>query len=231
MLNSKDFSDYHYSKSVRNPNYGPSTLVSFNKVLEMIPSKGKVLDIGCFSGYLLEKIKEKNPHIDVFGVDASKESVRYYVEKGLNVIEVDAEGKLPFEDSFFNTVIGMEIIEHIVDTDSFLIEIKRILKKDGYLILTTPNVLSLSRRLMALFGVNPFFEASFSYPSSIIAGHVRFFSHILLKGFLEFHHFKVLECKSDVINFSNNQKLFSVFLADLFPKLGRGVLIKGQNIK
>ena len=133
----------------------------------MLPSRGRVLDIGCYNGYLMEKILEKGSEYDVYGVDASKESIRLCTLKNLKVFETDAENKLPFEDDFFDVITGLEVIEHIVDTDSFLNEIKRVLKRDGILILATPNVLSLSRRIMSLLGINPFFEASFSFPPEI----------------------------------------------------------------
>lgn len=151
-------------------------------------------------------------------------------KKGLNVVVVDAERQLPYEDNYCDAVTSLEVIEHLADTDNFLKEIKRVLKKDGILILTTPNFFSLVRRLMTLFGINPYFEASFTYLPHM-AGHLRFYTHDLLEKYLDHIKFKILVSTSDVINFSKEGKFFSKFLAKLFPKFGRGVVIKALNIK
>lgn len=65
--------------------------------------------------------------------------------------------KLPFEDNYFDYVILAEVIEHFWCSPLFCLkEIKRVLKKDGILIVTTPNVVNLTNRLKFLFGKNVF---------------------------------------------------------------------------
>jgi methionine biosynthesis protein MetW len=229
MLNSKTFSDKVYSQIAKNSVYNDSKLTSIYQVLNMLPKKGKVLDIGCFNGFLLERIVESTS-CEVYGVDAATEAIKICRKKGFEVIEADVEKLIPFEDNFFDAVTGLEVIEHLADTDNFLIEVKRVLKKDGFLILTTPNFFSLARRVMTMTGINPYLEASFTYPPHM-AGHLRFYTHDLLEKYLEYSGFKVLVSTSDVINFSKEGKYFSKFLAKIFPKLGRGVVIKAINIK
>lgn len=230
MLNSKSFSEISYSSIVFSFEYTKSKVTTLNKVLKLIPDRGKVLDVGCFNGFFMEKIKLDSPNLEVQGVDASSVAVKTCQVKGLNVIECDVENVLPFPDDYFDTVVAVELIEHLADTDSFLKEVKRVLKKDGYLILATPNFFSLARRIMTLFGVNPYFEASFTYPPKM-AGHLRFFTHNLLEDFLNYSKFEVIYSGSDVIHFSSDGRYFSSMLAEFFPKLGRGVIIKSRNIK
>ncbi|MFH1655089.1 MAG: class I SAM-dependent methyltransferase [Candidatus Omnitrophota bacterium] len=61
--------------------------------------------------------------------------------------------KLPFKDNFFDSISLLEILEHLpVQKIPFAIsEIKRVLKTNGYLYLSTPNLASLENRLILMF--------------------------------------------------------------------------------
>ena len=61
-----------------------------------------------------------------------------------------------------------------------MINVKKVVKKNGYIIYSTPNIASLGRRLMLLFGKNPYIEVSnhkeinlFNAP---VVGHIRYFT-------------------------------------------------------
>ncbi len=51
--------------------------------------------------------------------------------------------QIPFANSSFDLIIIQDVIEHLNDTNSFLIEIKRVLKPNGIIYLSTPNKYSL----------------------------------------------------------------------------------------
>jgi SAM-dependent methyltransferase len=51
---------------------------------------------------------------------------------------------MPIKNNYADTIIASEVIEHLRNPFLFLSECKRIIKKDGRIILTTPNALSLS---------------------------------------------------------------------------------------
>ena len=67
----------------------------------------------------------------------------------------------PAIDEEFDVIIAADIIEHIVDTDEFVKEIYRILRPDGWLIVTTPNLAFWLSRIRLLLGKPPW-----SYPGS-----------------------------------------------------------------
>lgn len=108
--------------------------------------KPKVLDIGCFIGtdlFMLPKIKEG---AKFWGVDISQSAISHACllakkrkEESLEFLVMDVNKEMIFEDNLFDIVIALELIEHLENPKRFLQEVKRVLKKGGILILSTPN--------------------------------------------------------------------------------------------
>ncbi|MEO0234873.1 MAG: class I SAM-dependent methyltransferase [candidate division WOR-3 bacterium] len=102
-----------------------------------------VLDFGCGYGYgsqILKKYAKK-----VVGVDLSPDVIKIarekYGQENLEFLLIDKLEKkgLMFQDKNFDVVVAFQVLEHIENIDLFFFEMKRILKDDGILILTTPN--------------------------------------------------------------------------------------------
>jgi len=62
----------------------------------------------------------------------------------------DMEKRLPFDDEAFDYVVNVEGIEHISDRQGLLREFRRVTRKGGRLLITTPNMLNLRARLSML---------------------------------------------------------------------------------
>ncbi len=103
-------------------------------------ANGKILDVGFIACSLHERVKEKFPKKDIFGLDIEP------VPKNPNYKQGSAE-EIPFESDQFDSVIAGELIEHLEHPDRFVKEACRVLKKGGIVILTTPNRESLINRL------------------------------------------------------------------------------------
>jgi 2-polyprenyl-3-methyl-5-hydroxy-6-metoxy-1,4-benzoquinol methylase len=148
----------------------------------------KILDIGCGKGLNSINFMNKN---DVTGIDISEEAIKKYklINKKCHVADV-IEG-IPFENETFDLVFCSEVIEHNVDTSKFLNEVNRILKKDGKLLLSTPNSSFWVYRILSLFG-KTLTEIQHD-------GHVRFFSIKLIENFLINSGFKVQKTHSRII--------------------------------
>ncbi|MGQ9617760.1 MAG: class I SAM-dependent methyltransferase [Candidatus Aminicenantia bacterium] len=91
-----------------------------------------VLDVGCgegFGTYYLGQYAKK-----IIGIDNSKTSIetakRNYHKENIEFIQMNAR-KIEFPDEYFETVISMGVIEHVKDYESYLKEMKRVLKKGG----------------------------------------------------------------------------------------------------
>lgn len=95
--------------------------------------KGLTLDLGCGL---------PNPYLkNVIGVDKNPND-NYYklIHNYKKIINANLNYKFPFKDNYFENVIAGEIIEHIQHPLFFVMECRRVLKKGGKLIITTPNI-------------------------------------------------------------------------------------------
>lgn len=94
-----------------------------------------ILDAGCGTGMLLEKIPSKQR---VVGIDFSREMIRIARNKirNSNFIRVDLNG-LPFKDNTFSKVFGVTILQNIKYPQRAVKEIARIVQKKGLAVLST----------------------------------------------------------------------------------------------
>ncbi|MHB9073696.1 MAG: class I SAM-dependent methyltransferase [Desulfobaccales bacterium] len=131
--------------------------------------------------------------------------LRDYLEgKGVKIISNDpnVEG-IPLPDNSLDLVICSEVIEHLPNSPKPLLqEIFRILKKPGWLILSTPNRLSLSKRLKPLLGystedhIDDFYNMK-TYPrGEVYRGHNREYTIDEVKYMLSEESFLITKCIS-----------------------------------
>ena len=108
----------------------------FYNIANLVTKNAKVLDVGCGNGELMKYITE-NISKDIRGIELSKSNVQKCVEKGLTVIEGDAEKDLKqFPDNSFDFVILSQTLQAFLDPENVLNELLRIGKKA---IVSIPN--------------------------------------------------------------------------------------------
>jgi len=98
----------------------------------------KALDIGCGGGRLINLIESLSDSVSVYGVDISEvmiKEARKKVSAPSNVLVADIEKKLPFENDFFDIIIGNYVLHYLKNFEKAYVEFGRILKPDGYIIL------------------------------------------------------------------------------------------------
>jgi 2-polyprenyl-3-methyl-5-hydroxy-6-metoxy-1,4-benzoquinol methylase len=127
----------------------------------------RILDVGCGTGLNAALLAEQGH--DVYGIDLSPVAIEKFRAKALqgSVINIET-GPIPLPADSFDLIYASEVIEHCVDTVSFLRNLRTVLKPGGMLLLSTPNSAFWAYRLMALVGLT---VGEFQHP-----GHVRFFS-------------------------------------------------------
>ena len=97
------------------------------------------LDLGCDDGTLTVKMAEKIGTKNIFGVEIVDERIKSATQHGVTVKNFDLNNPFDFEDNFFDVVCANQVIEHLYDSDNFISEIYRILKPNGYAIISTEN--------------------------------------------------------------------------------------------
>lgn len=97
----------------------------------------KILDIGCGTGETLTFLKTQFPKASLQGVDLSPEAVKFTQKRGHRA-RISEATNLPFKDGSFDSVLLLDVIEHIDDDNSVIKEAKRVLKSGGIIILTAP---------------------------------------------------------------------------------------------
>jgi 2-polyprenyl-3-methyl-5-hydroxy-6-metoxy-1,4-benzoquinol methylase len=103
------------------------------------------LDIGCATGRLLDHVKRKGWRAK--GVEICRESAEYARSTyGLDIF-IGTLQEADFPDGSFDVVHLSHVIEHVPDPKKLLAEISRIMKPDGHLLLTTPNVSGFQARV------------------------------------------------------------------------------------
>ena len=121
------------------------------KLLALIGSGKRVLDVGCSSGYLARPLVARG--CIVVGIEQDEAAAEAAREICAEVLVGDAESmELPFPEGSFDVVLCGDLIEHLRAPEPFLARVQPLLRADGRLVLTTPNVANWTMRLGLLAG-------------------------------------------------------------------------------
>ena len=108
----------------------------FIVIADLIEKDRRVLDVGCGDGTLMKFLKD-NKNIDCRGMEISKNKVQKCIEKGLTVIEGNAERDLiQFPDKSFDYAILSQTLQAFLNPELVINELLRVGKKA---IVTIPN--------------------------------------------------------------------------------------------
>jgi 2-polyprenyl-3-methyl-5-hydroxy-6-metoxy-1,4-benzoquinol methylase len=121
------------------------------KLLAAVGTGRRVLDVGCSSGYLAAPLAERGNTI--VGIELDPDAARgaeAYCERVL-VGDVETMG-LPLEPATFDVVLCGDVVEHLRDPVAVLARLRPLLKREGRLVLSTPNVANWAIRLSLLAG-------------------------------------------------------------------------------
>lgn len=112
--------------------------------IQRFTKRGTWLDVGCSTGVFVAHAETQG--IIASGIDMSEKAVAVARARGLSCFVSTVETFEPVRG--FDSVTCFDVIEHVLDPLSFLQHANRLLKKGGTLIISTPNVASLTRKIM-----------------------------------------------------------------------------------
>lgn len=143
-----------------------------------------VLDIASGWGGIASEIREQGNDVTILDMPDVIQMARD-LHPQLKFLEGSVLD-IPTDDKF-DVVLATEIIEHILDLDKFHSEINRVLKDDGKLIITTPNVARPFNIISLIAGSTQGWEY-FNVP----VFHCRHFTPMTLFATLEKYYFKII---------------------------------------
>lgn len=164
-----------------------------NRVEAIVAMGGRgdrVLDIGCGNGHLLYQFKDNFKQI--IGLEYSPHRLQ---QASINLQELNflgiqgsAENMKGIDSESMDRIISADTIEHVPDVYMAATEMFRALKPGGYLVINTPNIAFIKKRMLLLLGRFP----STSQPNEGIGsdilfdgGHLHYFTYRSLRIILE----------------------------------------------
>jgi 2-polyprenyl-3-methyl-5-hydroxy-6-metoxy-1,4-benzoquinol methylase len=157
-------------------------VITFNKYIDLFVKYGKpngrLFDIGAATGFFL-KIAQKRGY-EVSGVEMSNHAAGMARGAGLDVNSGDLMS-LSLKEGSFDVVTMLDVLEHLTEPFSELLETKRILKTNGLLVVNAPNGQSLLAKILKT-----------KWHLVLPPEHLFYFSPKNLGTFLEKNGFKVI---------------------------------------
>ena len=137
----------------------------------------KVLDIATGTGAFAQRLADNFPAWDLQINDFERQAL--IVNSRRHCIDLNGDFSQSFDEDGYDLIVALEIIEHLENAWHFLRQIRKLVRKDGYLLLSTPNGDSTLDRLTYLFEGHPFYFGERGYTNS--AGHITHVPDWLLK--------------------------------------------------
>lgn len=192
----KIYYDHYWTNSEWKPvaKLSPVLKAQFDKY---VLGKQTVIDVACGDGkhygyYLASRVKK------YIGIDICEGVLKTARDQGIAPIVYSGWGSLPFADNTFDAVICIELLEHLYDPEEIVEEFHRILKPEGKVIITVPNIIYFRERLLLLRGkFNPGGSSATSFVRPWQDPHIIFFNHKSLKMLFTNKGFLIIELTGD----------------------------------
>lgn len=151
-------------------------------ISNLVDKPANLLDVGCGLGHLIGAIRAIRPDWRLSGLEVNPSYASFVKERGFHVFQGEFENVLP-NSSLFDIVVLADVLEHLEDPSNALHKCCSILKPNGYLFLTVPNLHSVYYFLKGK-------KSSLSIPYM----HLWFFTMKSLPNLLYKHGFSIHRC-------------------------------------
>ncbi|MDD5362904.1 MAG: class I SAM-dependent methyltransferase [Ignavibacteria bacterium] len=160
----------------------------WNEIIDMITgSDCRVLDTACGRGQVAQVLHYYGHEVSACDIDNI-----FNADSGIKFIKSDLNDRFPYEDNIFDYVINCTALHYLKDTEHYFKECRRVLKHNGDVVFTIPNIESLGNRLYFLK------TGILSEYSSAVLSRRNFIYPAYLYALLEELNFKVTDVKGVV---------------------------------
>ncbi len=164
-------------------------------VVDIVDSCGKglqILDIPAGNGYVVNELRRRGHN--AVGADINGACEHF--------VRANMEDSLPFDDASFDAITCLEGIEHVVDEVGLLREFFRVLRPDGTIVISTPNVMNLYSRFHYFIRGYPYQFLPgrcrlLTNGEVIDRGHINPLSYIRLRYILESFGAEIVDVTGD----------------------------------
>lgn len=122
------------------------------------PSTERLLDIGCGDGEYTNTLARITGATELHAIDIAQKAVDAAKKHGVRAVRLDVdEADLPYASEYFDFIFCGNLLELILNADHLLSEMRRVLKKDGVIIVSFPNISAWMSRIAVLLGFLPYY--------------------------------------------------------------------------
>jgi 2-polyprenyl-3-methyl-5-hydroxy-6-metoxy-1,4-benzoquinol methylase len=159
----------------RNKNEAYSSLIRWDMIRLIPTGNHKFLDVGCGAGYTLKKLKELGKANEIVGIETNEQ-----VTKGLSdtldrLCIGDVETiELPRTEKYLDYILFGDVLEHVINPWRVLHRYKSVLRDNGYIIASIPNIKNYNVLIRLIF----FDEFQYTDAGILDSSHLRFFTKL-----------------------------------------------------
>lgn len=182
------------------PAFAERARLIIEKIIEAKPKR--VLDAGCGRGFYVKLASLLDFPVEIVGIDLQKKYLAVAYENCKRDKRVKLKNasiyEIPYEKEYFDFIISSEVLEHLDDDIKAVTELRRVLKKNGTLVVTVPNkdfpFLWDPLNWLLMRFLNTHVNKNIWWLAGIWADHERLYSKVEIKTLLA-NKFNINEIK------------------------------------
>ncbi|MBR2216333.1 MAG: methyltransferase domain-containing protein [Selenomonadaceae bacterium] len=153
------------------PFYSTGVNTHLLKMYDMYTDALQVLDIGCACGGLMYALRQRNPRVTVYGIEINPYAAQMAAHFGESLsADIEVFYRPDWHEKFDVIIMG-DVIEHLKEPQSALAKVRDMLKSDGVLLTSIPNVAHISNIYNMLQG-----KWEYTNAGILDRTHLRFFT-------------------------------------------------------